>query len=76
LARPDLDGVDVLEQLHGKGRMPRAIVITGFPELLDVVSPRLAACGVDAVIPKPFSFSEVDESLARRLSRAYAPAAN
>jgi hypothetical protein len=45
--------------------MPRAIVITGFPELLDEVSPRLKAVGVQAVIQKPFSFSEVDDALAR-----------
>jgi DNA-binding response OmpR family regulator len=65
LVMPDVYGVDVLEQLHEQGRMPRAIVITGFPELLDEVSPRLAALGVDAVIQKPFSFSEVDDALAR-----------
>jgi DNA-binding response OmpR family regulator len=65
LVMPDVYGIDILEELHAKNRMPRAIVITGFPELLEEVSPRLAAVGVDAVIQKPFSFSEVDEALER-----------
>lgn len=35
LVMPDVYGVDVLEELHAEHRMPHAIVITGFPELLD-----------------------------------------
>ncbi|WP_058556746.1 response regulator [Thiohalocapsa sp. ML1] len=65
LVMPDVYGVDVLEELHAQQRMPHAIVISGFPELVDEMAPRLAAVGVDAVILKPFSFSEVDEALAR-----------
>jgi len=65
LVMPDVYGVDVLEALHAEHRMPQAIVITGFPELLEEVSPRLEAIGVQAVIAKPFSFSEVDDALAR-----------
>lgn len=62
---PDIYGIDVLEQLHAQDRMPRAILITGFPELLDEVAPRLEALGVDTVIRKPFLFAEVDAALAR-----------
>ncbi len=65
LVMPDFNGVDLLEDLHHEQRMPPTIVITGFPELLDELSPRLAAIGVNAVIQKPFSFSEVDDALAR-----------
>jgi len=65
LVMPDVYGVDVLEELHEQHRMPKAIVITGFPELLEEVSLRLAAIGVEAVIHKPFSFTEVDDALAR-----------
>jgi DNA-binding response OmpR family regulator len=65
LLMPDTYGVDVLEQLHARDRMPRAIVITGVPELLDEVSPRLAAIGVDSVLQKPFLFEDVDQALAR-----------
>jgi DNA-binding response OmpR family regulator len=65
LVMPDVYGIDVLEELHAHNRMPHVIVITGFPELLDDMSPRLAAIGVDAVIQKPFSFSEIDDALAR-----------
>lgn len=65
LVMPDVYGVDVLEELHAEHRMPHAIVITGFPELLEEVSARLSAVGVDAVIRKPFAFSEVDDALAR-----------
>ncbi len=62
---PDIYGIDVLEQLHAQGRMPRPIIITGFPELLEEVTPRLAAVGADTVIFKPFIFAEVDAALAR-----------
>ena len=65
LLMPDIYGIDVLEDLHARGRMPRPIIITGFPELLDEVSPRLAAIGADTVILKPFIFAEVDAALAR-----------
>jgi len=65
LVMPDVYGVDVLEELHAQHRMPRSIVITGFPELLEEVSPRLQAVGVDAVIQKPFSFTDVDAALKR-----------
>jgi DNA-binding response OmpR family regulator len=65
LVLPDLNGIDVLERLKRGNRMPRVIVITGFPELLEELSGRLAAVGVEAVIEKPFAFSEVDEALSR-----------
>jgi CheY-like chemotaxis protein len=65
LVLPDVNGIDVLEQLHQQHRMPRAIVMTGFPELLDELAARLAAVGVEAVINKPFSFSELDDVLAQ-----------
>lgn len=65
LLMPDIYGIDVLEQLHAEQRMPRAILITGFPELLDEVSSRLAVIGVQDVVRKPFLFKEVDAALAR-----------
>lgn len=65
LVMPDVNGIDVLEELHQAKRMPPAIVITGFPELLDEVAQRLAAVGVDTVLQKPFAFSEIDDALAR-----------
>jgi DNA-binding response OmpR family regulator len=58
---PKLDGLDVLERLRNKNSSARAIIITGFPELLQKESDRLAGLGVDAVIEKPFSFSKIDE---------------
>lgn len=65
LLMPDTYGIDILEDLHARQRMPKAIVITGVPELLDEVSPRLAAIGVETVIRKPFLFAEIDKALAR-----------
>jgi DNA-binding response OmpR family regulator len=65
LILPDLNGIDVLENLQSNNRMPRAIVITGFPELLNEVSTRLDALDVEAVIEKPFSFSDIDDVLTR-----------
>jgi two-component system OmpR family response regulator len=64
-AMPEIQGVEVLEQLHARSRMPPAIVITGCPELMDELSPRLAALGVDTVIHKPFQLTELDAALIR-----------
>ena len=61
LVMPKLGGVDVLERLRLKRQTCRVVVITGFPELLKEESPRLQALGVEAVIQKPFAFSDVDE---------------
>jgi DNA-binding response OmpR family regulator len=61
----DMYCVDVLEALHAEHCMPRAIVTSGHPELLEELSPRLSAVGVDTVIQQPFSFSEIDEALAQ-----------
>ena len=61
LVLPELGGIDVLERLRRQNQTFRAMIITGFPELLEKESPRLEALGVEAVIHKPFSFSEVDQ---------------
>lgn len=65
LLMPDILGIEVLEQLYADGRMLRTILISGFPELLDEISPRLTRIGVEAVIQKPFLFTELDEALTR-----------
>ena len=61
LVLPELSGVDVIQRLREKNRTCRVIVITGFPDLLQQEWPRLEALGVEAVVQKPFSFSDVDE---------------
>lgn len=58
---PRLNGIEVLEKLRQKNHSTRAIMITGFPELLKEESSRLADLDLDAVLEKPFSFSELDE---------------
>jgi len=63
LLMPDIHGIEVLEQLYADGRMPRTILISGFPELLDEIAPRLATIRVENVIQKPFLFAELDEVL-------------
>ncbi|MFP4061667.1 MAG: response regulator [Halochromatium sp.] len=60
---PDIYGIDVLEQLHAQRQMPQAILMSGFPELLDEIAPRLAAIGVETVMQKPFLFTELEEAL-------------
>ena len=65
LLMPDILGIEVLEQLYADCRMLRTILISGFPELLDEISPRLTGIGVEAVIQKPFLFAELDEALTR-----------
>lgn len=65
LILPDVNGIDVLERLQGKQRLPRAIVMSGFPEMLSEVSPRMEALHVEGVLHKPFSFSDLDDLLTR-----------
>ena len=66
LVLPELGGIGVLERLRQQGQTIRVIVITGFPELVEEESPRLEALGVEAVIQKPFSFSDVHDVVERR----------
>ena len=61
VAMPGMNGIDVLELMRKKNKSTRAIIITGFPELLQEQSARLAELDVEAVIEKPFDFSELDE---------------
>ena len=61
LVLAEMNGFDVLEQLRKCNREARAIIITGFPELLKHESARLQELDVEAVLEKPFSFSKVDE---------------
>lgn len=61
LVLPEMNGIDVLERLRQKDRNARAIIITGFPELLEEEAARLVGLDVEAVIEKPFAFSDVDE---------------
>ena len=58
---PGLNGIDVLELMRKKNKSTRAIIMTGFPELLQEESDRLQELDVEAVIEKPFEFSELDE---------------
>jgi CheY-like chemotaxis protein len=65
LLMPDIHGIEVLEQLYADCRMPRAILTSGFPELLDEIAPRLTGIGVQVVLQKPFQFTELDKALTR-----------
>ncbi|MCF7993185.1 MAG: response regulator [Thiohalocapsa sp.] len=65
LLMPDIHGIEVLEELYADGRMPQTILISGFPELLDEIAPRLSMIRVETVIQKPFLFAELDEVLSR-----------
>lgn len=65
LALPGLSGADVLERLQGLGPLPRVIVISGFPELVDEEYERLGHLGVESIVHKPFSFTDLDDILAR-----------
>jgi len=65
LLMPDIYGIEVLEQLYADCQMPRAILTSGFPELIDEITPRLTRIGVQAVMQKPFQFAELDKALAR-----------
>ena len=58
---PEMDGIEVLQRLRQKNRDSRAVIITGFPELLEEEAARLVGLDVEAVIEKPFDFAVVDE---------------
>ena len=60
LVLPELNGMEFLEKLRETHPKVRAVMITGFPDLLEEKSEHLAALGVEAIIEKPFSFSDVD----------------
>jgi DNA-binding response OmpR family regulator len=62
---PEVDGVDVLERLREKRHKCHALVITGFPELREKETERLARLDVTAVLEKPFSFADVDAVVER-----------
>jgi DNA-binding response OmpR family regulator len=62
---PRLGGIDLLQRLRQQHSNIRAIIITGFPELLEEQRARVESLGVDAVIQKPFSFSDVDTVIGR-----------
>ena len=57
---PKRNGIEVLERLRQTNHTARAVLITGFPELLQKESARLAGLDVEAVIEKPFSFAQID----------------
>jgi DNA-binding response OmpR family regulator len=58
---PGMNGIDVLKLMRKKNKDTRVIIITGFPELLQEQSDRMKELDVEAVIEKPFDFSELDE---------------
>lgn len=64
---PGLNGIDVLQLMRKKNKSTRAIIITGFPELLQEESDRLKELDVEAVIEKPFDFSELDELVEKQV---------
>ena len=64
---PKVSGIEVLEHLRRRNRKARAIIITGFSELLKEELNRLAALGVEAVLKKPLSFSQVDELIGKHV---------
>ncbi|NNJ97263.1 MAG: response regulator [Gammaproteobacteria bacterium] len=63
---PRHNGIEVMERLRQKSRSTRAIMITGSTELLAEESERMVALDVEAVVEKPFSFSEIDELVENR----------
>ena len=63
---PGLNGIEVLQLMRKKNKSTRAIIITGFPELLEEESDRLKELDVAAVITKPFDFSELDEMVEKQ----------
>jgi len=65
LVLPKVDGVDLLQRLREKNHHCRVIIITGFPELATEELTRLKGLDVEAVIHKPFSFSDVDDVVLR-----------
>lgn len=63
---PRLAGIELLTHLRDEQQTFRAIVISKFADLLAQMSTRLAALGVEAMIEKPFSFSDVVDVIEQR----------
>ncbi len=53
LNMPEMDGMELLEQLHAKGRWFPVIVITGYPD--SSLAARARQAGVRAILKKPFN---------------------
>lgn len=53
LNMPEMDGVELLEQLHVRGRWFPVIVITGHPD--SILAGRARSAGVRAVLKKPIN---------------------
>ena len=64
---PGINGIDVLQLMRKKNKSTRAIIITGFPELLQGESDRMKELDVEAVIEKPFDFSQLDELIEKQV---------
>ena len=63
---PKYNGIEIVERLRQKSQRTRAIMIKGSSDLPVEESERIAALNVEAVIEKPFAFSEIDELVDKR----------
>jgi DNA-binding response OmpR family regulator len=64
LVLPGMDGLSLLERLRDDAPGMRAILISGFTELLEEEAIRIDSIGADSVISKPFEFAEIDAVIA------------
>jgi len=58
LALPGLSGIELLERIRKKDSTVRVIIITGCPDPLN--GDRLRELDIEALVEKPFSFSDID----------------
>jgi DNA-binding response OmpR family regulator len=69
---PELSGLELLERIRQKDCTIRVIIVTGCPDRLKNSLRRLQELDIEAVVEKPFSFSEIDGIIQRLDSVEYA----
>ena len=65
LAMPDISGYDVLESLKNEGLLRPDKIIISTASIVDNVVEEMLSIGVKAILQKPLSLEQLDETMSR-----------
>ena len=65
LAMPDISGYDVLESLKNEGLLRPDKIIISAASIVDNVVEEMLSIGVKAILQKPLSLEQLDETMSR-----------
>jgi CheY-like chemotaxis protein len=65
LAMPDISGYDVLESLKNEGLLRPDKIIISTASIVDSVFEEMLSIGVKAILQKPLSLEQLDETMSR-----------